>query len=185
MRRVVFAIAIFLTLVGVSFPAQKAASSRFEIIVPRSVEAAPLDGRILLLFSTKEGEEPRFHVVSRTDPEPFFGIDVEGLEPDTAAVIDDGVLGFPISSLRDLPPGEYNVQAVLNRYTTFHRADGKVVKLHMDHWEGQQWERSPGNLYSIPRKIRVDPAKPATFGSISPRPFPRSCLPRIPNGCAT
>lgn len=160
---VVAHVTLALVLVASISPAQKPGSSRFEIMVPRSVESTPIDGRILLLFSTKEGEEPRLHAASRTDPEPFFGIDVEALEPGTAAVVDDGVLGYPVSSLRELPPGEYHVQAVLNRYTTFHRADGRVVKLHMDHWEGQQWERSPGNLYSISRKIRIDPAKPATF----------------------
>ena len=34
-----------------------------------------------------------------------------------------------------LPIGKYNVQAVMNIYETFHRADGHTVKLHMDHGE--------------------------------------------------
>jgi hypothetical protein len=116
-----------------------------------------VDGRILLLFSSRDGGEPRFHVVNRNAPQPFFGIDVEGLMPGSPAVFDGSVLGYPVESLRDLPPGEYTVQAVLNRYTTFHREDGHVVKLHMDQWEGQAWNRSPGNLFSQPRKVRIDP----------------------------
>jgi hypothetical protein len=46
------------------------------------------------------------------------------------------------------------VQAVLNKYETFHRADGKTVKLHMDQGEGQHWNISPGNLISKPEGHR-------------------------------
>jgi Putative esterase len=49
------------------------------------------------------------------------------------------------------------VQVVLNKYETFHRSDGKTVKLHMDQGEGQHWNSSPGNLYSTPKKITVKP----------------------------
>jgi hypothetical protein len=55
-----------------------------------------------------------------------------------------------------LPPGEYWVQAVLHRYETFQRADGKTVQLPMDRGEGQQWNLAPGNLLSTPRKMRVE-----------------------------
>ena len=72
------------------------------------------------------------------------------------------VLG-PLASIADIPPGEYWVQAVLNRYTTFRRGDGHTVKLHMDQGEGQQWNSSPGNLYNRPIKVRVDPASDATI----------------------
>jgi len=136
---------------------------RFEVSIAPSVSSEPVDGRILLLLSTRDDEEPRFHVVSRTAPQPFFGIDVEGLAVGDTAIFDEAVLGYPIESLAGIPAGEYNVQAVLNRYTTFHRSDGHVVKLHMDQWEGQHWNRSPGNLYSLPVKLAIDPARPATF----------------------
>ena len=39
----------------------------------------------------------------------------------------------------------------------FARADGHTVWLHMDQWEGQNWKRSPGNLYGDPVKITFDP----------------------------
>jgi len=52
---------------------------------------------------------------------------------------------------------------VFNTYTTFHRGDGHVVKLHMDQGEGQQWNRSPGNLYNKPVKVHVDPRSNATI----------------------
>jgi hypothetical protein len=70
--------------------------------------------------------------------------------------VDDRAAGYPILHLKDVPPGEYTVQAVLNLYETFHRSDGSVVKLHMDQGEGQHWNITPGNLYSKPRRrLRV------------------------------
>jgi hypothetical protein len=86
-----------------------------------------------------------------------FGIDVEGLAPGQAAVIGGGVLGFPLTDLGFVPPGEYTVQAVLNRYQTFTRSDGHTVRLPPDRGEGQQWNRKPGNFYSSPQRVRIDP----------------------------
>lgn len=77
------------------------------------------------------------------------------------AVIDATTRGWPVESLANIPAGDYTVQAVLNVYTTFHRADGHTIKAHMDQWEGQKWNRSPGNLYSEPQVVRIDPAHPA------------------------
>ncbi|MGI9550506.1 MAG: alpha/beta hydrolase-fold protein, partial [Aurantibacter sp.] len=68
---------------------------------------------------------------------------------------DEEVFGFPYPSLADVPPGEYNVQALLHVYETFNLSTGHTVKLPMDNGEGQQWKRSPGNLYSKPFKISV------------------------------
>jgi hypothetical protein len=61
-----------------------------------------------------------------------------------------------LESAAEIPAGEYWVQAVLNVYTTFKRADGNTIQAHMDQWEGQKWNLSPGNLISEPVKIRVD-----------------------------
>ncbi|RPJ82135.1 MAG: hypothetical protein EHM13_09400, partial [Acidobacteria bacterium] len=46
----------------------------------------------------------------------------------------------------------------VNIYSEFKRADGHVVWMHDDRWEGQQWSRSPGNLYSNVEKVVIDPA---------------------------
>src|SRR3990172_9345260 len=89
----------------------QAAASRVEVVVSPTIESGAVDGRILLLFSSRDDSEPRFHVVSRSEPQPFFGIDVEGLLPGSSAIFDDTVLGYPVESLGELPPGEYNVQA--------------------------------------------------------------------------
>ncbi len=89
------------------------------------------------------------------DTQMVFGVDVDQLAPGQHAVVDDSAPGWPIKSLRDVPPGEYYVQGVLHRYETFHRADGYTVKLPMDRGEGQHWNLAPGNLYSTPRKITL------------------------------
>ena len=57
-----------------------------------------------------------------------------------------------------MPAGTYRVQALINRYETFNRADGHVVKLPPDKGEGQQWARKPGNLYNVPFEIEFDPS---------------------------
>jgi hypothetical protein len=49
------------------------------------------------------------------------------------------------------------VQAVLNVYAEFHRADSHVVWAHMDQWEGQQFNTAPGNLINEPQKVHLDP----------------------------
>ena len=72
-----------------------------------------------------------------------FGVTVDGWKPGDATVVDDTAFGYPIRSLRDVPEGDYYVQALLNRYETFHRSDGTTVKLHMDQGEGQHWNISP------------------------------------------
>jgi len=64
--------------------------------------------------------------------------------------------GYPIGNMADLPSGEYFVQVLLNRYETFTRKDGHVVKLPPDQGEGQQWNRKPGNFYTLPVKIKLN-----------------------------
>ena len=84
-----------------------------------------------------------------------FGVDVDGMQAGQAVMVDDAAFGYPVRSLRDVPAGDYYVQALLHRYETFHRADGHTVKLPMDRGEGQHWNLAPGNLYSKPRKITL------------------------------
>src|SRR5262249_17124680 len=122
----------------------------FAVSFPAARSHEPLDGRLVLLISRDFEREPREHV-DPDDPlvSPFiFGVNVDALKPGQAALIDDHAFGWPVRKLSDLPPGEYFVQAVLNRYETFHLADGRVLKLPPDKGEGQQWAHKPGNLYS-------------------------------------
>ena len=54
------------------------------------------------------------------------------------------------------------MQAVLNIYETFHLSNGHTVKLPPDKGEGQHWQVKPGNLYSKPVKMHLDPKSPQT-----------------------
>ena len=49
------------------------------------------------------------------------------------------------------------MQPFVNVYSEFKRADGHVLWMHDDQWEGQNWIRSPGNIYGAPQRIHFDP----------------------------
>ncbi|MDZ7343407.1 MAG: esterase family protein [candidate division KSB1 bacterium] len=129
---------------------------RFGISFPQERSRQPLDGRMLLMISADSTNEPRFQITDDLETQLIFGINVEGLKPGETAIIDASVFGYPLKSISQLPPGWYWVQALLNRYETFRRKDGHVVKLPMDRGEGQQWNRKPGNFYSTPKKMWID-----------------------------
>jgi hypothetical protein len=135
-----------------------AAEARFEIAYPAGLDKGPITGRVFVMISKNNRLEPRLQAGSYINSVPFYGLDVQALKPGEKAVIDPSVLGFPLESLSQLPAGEYFVQALLNVYTQVHRKDGQVIWVHMDQWEGQQWNRSPGNLISEVQRIRLDPA---------------------------
>jgi hypothetical protein len=133
----------------------------------------PLDGRLLLLLSVDDSEDPRFQISDTSvNTQQAFGIDVEGMKPGEERVFDSCVLGYPLESLAILRAGTYNVQALLHRYETFRRADGHVVKLPMDRGEGQQWNRAPGNLYSTPRKLTINAQEGKTIHIVLDKVIP-------------
>lgn len=142
-----------------SQPPSSPARLRFGISFPNERSSRPLDGRVLLLVSADSAGEPRFQISNDPDTQLVFGINVDGLKPGETAVIDQSVFGYPSESISQIPPGWYRVQALLHRYETFRLKDGRVLKLPMDRGEGQQWNRAPGNLYSTPKQIYIDPGK--------------------------
>jgi hypothetical protein len=129
----------------------------FTVTFPKTRSERPLDGRLLLLLSTDPSAEPRLQINDTPNTQIVFGTDVENWKPGTLARIGDNAFGYPIRTLSQLKPGEYTVQALLNRYETFHLADGRVVKLPPDRGEGQQWQSKPGNIYSQPVKLTIGP----------------------------
>jgi len=147
-----------LALLAVPFGVRSAdpAAARFIVRLGPDLSKEPLDGRLLLLLSTDQSQEPRFQIEYGTRSQQAFGLDVEGWTAGQDKTFGPDLLGYPRESLRDVPPGTYTVQAVLHRYETFHRGDGHTVKLPMDRGEGQQWNRAPGNLYSRPLTVTLD-----------------------------
>ena len=140
---------LFFLLAGAGF------AQTFTVSFPATRSDQPLDGRVLLLLSNDPSEEPRMQINDTPKSQMVFGVTVDGWKAGEALTIGDNATGYPRASLNDVPPGDYMVQAVLNIYQTFHRADGKTVKLAPDRGEGQHWNIAPGNLLSKPRKVHV------------------------------
>jgi hypothetical protein len=154
--------------------------ARVIVTLPAASGRVATDGRAILLLSPDLTREPRSHVDA---DEPLkipyiFGVNAEALRAGRPLTIDDSAFGWPAAHLRDVPAGEYLIQIVLNRYETFHLADGRVLQLPPDQGEGQQWATKPGNLYSKPVRIRIDAAHPLdaslaldqTMPPIAPKP---------------
>ena len=146
---------LFVFVAAAALSAVPQGYTTFEVTIDPAVRAEAADGRILVLLSRTDKFSPG------PTGTPVFGLNVDGLKPGAKAVVDETALGHPVRSLHDIPPGDYYVQAWLNVYTTFKRSDGKVVKLHQDQGEGQNWRRSPGNLFSEPVRIKIEAAKGA------------------------
>jgi hypothetical protein len=143
---------------------KSSAQPRFAISFGRDLSPTPLDGRVYVVISTKPDPEPRTQILEEeAQSQQIFGADVDALAPGQNAVIADDALGYPTANFHDLPAGDYWVQGVLNKYTTFHRSDGHIVKLPMDEGEGQHWNTKPGNFYSIPERVHMDPASRNTI----------------------
>ena len=129
----------------------------FSILLPDSLGKKPLDGRLLLLLSTNGSAEPRTQISDGPATQQVFGIDIENWKPGSTKIISGSAFGYPVESLSGIPAGEYYVQALFHIYETFHRKDGHTVKLPMDRGEGQHWNQAPGNIYSVPVKIKFNP----------------------------
>jgi hypothetical protein len=129
---------------------------RFEITLPAAYKG-PVTGRVFVIVSKEEDPEPRLQVGSWRSRAELLGRDVIQLQPGQTTVIDALTLGFPLKSVRELPAGDYYVQALLNVYTRFTRSDNRIIWAHKDQWEGQQFNRSPGNLYSVAQQVHLDP----------------------------
>lgn len=117
----------------------------FRVTLDRAASDAPLSGR-LVVFLIRQGAR----VGSRAepadapfydDPQPMFAADVRDLAPGGAFVVDEAsASGFP-GALRDLTPGTYKVQAVLD-----------TQRLDSD------WSREPGNVFSRSVSVEVGEA---------------------------
>jgi len=152
--------------VSASRPQAQQGTLRFSVTLP----AGPgmIDGRLLVMIAKAPGaglpaaasaevSEPRFQVNDGVSGQLIFGMDLDGAQPGSTVTLDGSAIGFPLDSIHDIPAGTYSVQALVHKYETFKRADGHTVKLPMDRGEGQQWARAPGNPYSTPQTITIDP----------------------------
>ncbi len=153
---------------------------RHSTLIPGLVLSFAVDGRVLLFISDDGKAEPRTQTdqYRANSTKPIFGVDVDGLKPGADVIIDDRVVGWPARSLNNIPPGDYFVQALINRYETFHRGDGHTIKMPMDQGEGQHWDSKPGNFYSKPVKMHLDPASGGEIKISMDQEIPPIALPR-------
>jgi len=149
---------VFFLAVGiVQAQSKKEKGTVFSVSYAASAHAGPITGRVYVMVSKDNRREPRLQI--GTHGVPFFGKDVERLNPGTAVPIDGQAMGYPLERLSELPEGEYYVQGFVNVYTEFKRADGHTLWMHQDQWEGQRFQVSPGNLYSDVQKIAIAPGQ--------------------------
>jgi Putative esterase len=147
-RRTVFALAVLLagwvTVLSIAADPPKTAL-KFEVRLAKDVVPAARDGRLLIVLSKDKDSEPR-HAVGDTgvNVAPVLGKDVKGLSADTVVVIDQSTIVYPLEHLAKLPVGDYYVQAVFECNRDLQLVD------------------APGNLFSQPLKVSLDPAASAT-----------------------
>lgn len=133
---------------------------KFEVTVSPQLSPQPVDGRLFVILSKSERPEPRQGAgrTGMTSP-PIFARDVKGLTAQAAGTIDATCVAFPLNSLNDVKPGEYFVQAVLDT-----NLDIKNLN-------------APGNLYSKPVKLQLDPAKSGAVKLQLTEQLPSDALP--------
>ena len=148
-------ICLLLSLLALNACQQNPGSISFSVQFAPELSTSPQDGRLLVLLSNDPSDEPRFQIGIGLESQMVFGVDVNGMKPGENVKI-DSAFGYPVINFRDIPPGEYYAQAVINRYETFNLKNGKKVKLPPDQGEGQQWNRKPGNFYSKPVKVKIE-----------------------------
>lgn len=144
-----------------SEPSPSSSSFTARVTLRTAAAGAQLDGRAYLLVakaSDLDGDEPRDHS-DVVDGIPIFGKDVTGLSTGGSVRLTTkaDTYGYPYASLAELPKGRYVVQAFFNRYETAHRSDGSTVSVHFPCGDGGDLWHSPGNVYSTPRTLTIDP----------------------------
>ena len=148
---------------------QAGSGLRFVVTLDPALPAQP-PGRLLLVMVP--GDRRRWsHASSSAAPEPravpTLGIDAPSLAPGSRVTVGAAAAAFPIETLRDLPAGDYRVQAVLATNRDIRRVD------------------AAGNLYSDVRRVDVDPARPAAIDLRLTRRIPDERLPTTPASCAS
>ena len=120
-------------------------SIRLEVTITAGLISVPQSGRLFVVLSPKSQPEPRLTIgQTGLDASPVFSRDIQNFAPGVTGAIDEKCAAFPIDSLANLPAGDYFVQALFDS-----NIDLKSVN-------------APGNLYSTPRKIHLDPTQGAT-----------------------
>jgi hypothetical protein len=136
------------------------ASLRFEITVARELISSPQNGRLFVVMSRNGFSEPRLMTGEPgLEAPPVLARDVNDFAPGATGVIDERAIAFPIADLAHLPAGDYFVQALF---------DSNIDLSSIN---------APGNLYSAPQKIHLDPARGSSIKLELTQKVPPEALP--------
>lgn len=155
MKKIVLLVVCALTIFSCAENQTETSTLSITVQLSDSLDVTNVAGRLLLMFSNNTEAEPRFQINDGLKTQLIFGKNVEGLNPGDKVTFTEEDFGFPIESITEIPEGDYNVQALLHVYETFNLSTGHTVQLPMDNGEGQQWNKSPGNLYNLPVNVTI------------------------------
>ena len=143
--------------------AQAAQALRFEVTAPPRVEASSMTGRLIIAAVPVTGRrrlEPRLRIGTvGANATPIAAVDVDQLASGQTVIVDETAVAFPVERLSDLPPAEYDVQAVFDVSRNI-RMPG-----------------APGNWYSHPRRISIEPDRDLTVSLALTEQVPLEPLP--------
>jgi len=76
------------------------------------------EGRLLVIFQRDNEEEPRFYERWPVADAPLlYGVDVDRWPVGEKRKVQDELLGFPLATVEEIPPGKWYVQALLDQNT--------------------------------------------------------------------
>lgn len=130
------------------------AETRFSVTLGAAAAHEPLTGRLIVIASRRRVAQP--YMTIGFNGSPVFGTDVSAWRPGTATVIDGRADSYPVDLAR-LPAGDYDVQALLIRYTLAHRSDGHDIWVPYAPRRVMTYMMG-GNLVSAPARVHIDPA---------------------------
>ncbi len=116
-----------------------AADLRFEVRAAPDLVTTNAPGRLFVILASTNSPEPRF-TISRPGRDAPITLACDAPGPGRTNVLDASAFTFPITNLAALPPGDYFIQALF------------------DNNPDLRFPNAPGNLYSLPRTCRLDPA---------------------------
>jgi photosystem II stability/assembly factor-like uncharacterized protein len=131
-------------------------SLRFEV----TTSLPPVSGRLVVIIARSDRPEPRFAIgETSANAPPILGRDVTNFGPGVVASLDADAAAFPISNLDALPAGDYYVQALFD-------SNKDLASMN-----------APGNRYSDPLRVHLDPRAGGTITLSLTKSIPTEQLP--------
>ena len=124
----------------------EAAPLRFEIQFPPGLDNSTQTGRLFLILSRTNFPEPRLTLDSTgLDAPQTLARDIAGFGPRRTVVLDRTAFAFPLTKLATIAADDYWIQAVFDCNADLRLTD------------------APGNRFSQPSRVHVDPRRGGTF----------------------